>query len=56
MTASLVAQSVADRHTNSATIWERLSVLCEFATAPQLLVYVQVVPSVTVASERGTRL
>ena len=40
MVARLVAQSLTDQRTKSAAIWERLSVLREFATAPRLLVYV----------------
>jgi len=40
MRTRLAAQSAADVRVKSADIWERLSVLGEFATASQLLVYV----------------
>ena len=40
MRARLAAQSAADARVKSADIWERLSVLGEFATASRLLVYV----------------
>ena len=40
MRARLAAQSAADVRVKSADIWERLSVVGEFATASRLLVYV----------------
>src|SRR5882724_4701432 len=40
MRTRLAAQSAADVREKSADIWERLSVLGEFATALRLLVYV----------------
>jgi 5-formyltetrahydrofolate cyclo-ligase len=40
MRTRLAAQSAADVRVKSADIWERLSVLGEFATASRLLVYV----------------
>ncbi len=40
MRTRLAGQGAADVRANSATIWERLSVLVEFAIAPRLLVYV----------------
>jgi 5-formyltetrahydrofolate cyclo-ligase len=40
MRARLAAQSPADARMKSAAIWERLSVLGEFATAAQSLIYV----------------